>query len=81
LKLTGLREIDRMMDTVRANRQLDSEGFHHAKINMILGLRWMLAGRGERARQYLNEARRLALPFGSTPLSKRVDAALARLGR
>jgi class 3 adenylate cyclase len=80
LKLTGLREIDRMMDTVRANRQFDSEGFHHAKINMVLGLRWMLARRADRAKRYLNEARRLARPFGPTPLSRRVDAALARLG-
>jgi hypothetical protein len=53
LKLTGIRVIDRMMDPVRNNRQVDSEGSHHAKINM---------------------------PFGPTPLSKRVDAALARLG-
>jgi class 3 adenylate cyclase len=80
LKWNGLREIDRMMDTVRANPQFDSEGFHHAKINMVLGLRWMLARRGDRAKRYLNEAKRLALPFGPTPLSKRVEAALARLG-
>ena len=71
LKLTGLREIDGMMDTVRANPQFNSEGFHHAKINMVLGLRWMLGRRADRAKRYLNEARRLALPFGPTPLSKR----------
>jgi class 3 adenylate cyclase len=80
LKLTGLREIDRMMDTVRANSQFDPEGFHHVKINMVLGLRWMLARRADLAKRYLNEARRLALSFGPTPLSKRIDAALARLG-
>jgi class 3 adenylate cyclase/tetratricopeptide (TPR) repeat protein len=80
LKWNGLREIDRMMDTVRANRLFDPEGFHYAKINMILGLRWMLARRTDLAKPYLDEARRLALPFGPTPLSKRVDAALARLG-
>jgi len=80
LKFTALREIDRMMETVRTNRQLDPEGFHYAKINMILGLRWMLTRRTDRATRYLNEARRLALPFGPTPLSKRVDAALVQLG-
>ena len=74
------REIDRMMDTVRANTQFDPEGFHHAKINMVLGLRWMLARRADLAKRYLSEARRLAHPFGPTPLSKRIDAALARLG-
>ncbi|HEY2663246.1 MAG TPA: hypothetical protein VGI47_02810, partial [Candidatus Binataceae bacterium] len=80
LKLTGLREIDHLMDVVRANPLFDPEGFHHAKINMVLGLRWMLARRADRARPYLNEARRLALPFGPTPISKRIDAAIARLG-
>jgi AAA ATPase domain/Adenylate and Guanylate cyclase catalytic domain len=80
LRWNGLREIDRMIDTVRANRQFDPEGFHHAKINMVLGLRWMLARRADLAKRYLNEARRLALPIGPTPLSKRIDAALARLG-
>jgi hypothetical protein len=30
---------------------------------MILGLRWMLARRADLAKRYLNEARRLALPF------------------
>jgi hypothetical protein len=80
LKLTALREIDRMMDLVRANPQFDPEGFHYAKVNMVLGLRWMLARRADRARPYLNEARRLALPFGPTPICKRIEAALARLG-
>jgi class 3 adenylate cyclase len=79
VKLTGLREIDRMMDIVRANPQFDFEGFHYAKINMVLGLRWMLARRADRARLYLSEARRLALPFGPTPIGKRIDAALERL--
>src|SRR5262249_16064214 len=79
LKWSGLREIDRMMDRVRANPQFDPEGFHHAKINMVLGLRWMLARRADLAKPYLNEAKRLALPFGPTPLSQRIDAALAQL--
>jgi hypothetical protein len=41
--------------------------FGHAKINMVLGLRWTLARRAGRAKRYLNEARRLALPFEPTP--------------
>jgi hypothetical protein len=81
LKLTAFREIDRMMDIVRANPQFDPEGFHYAKINLVLGLRWMLARRADRAKPYLNEARRLALPFGQTPIRRRIDAALERLGR
>jgi hypothetical protein len=63
----GLREFDRMMDTVRANRQFHSDGSTTQRSTWFSARR-TLARRADRAKRYLNEATRLALPFRPTPL-------------
>jgi class 3 adenylate cyclase len=77
-KATAPRRIERMMKVTAQNPQLDPEGFHHANINLILGLLYKATRRRELAGRRLTEARRIARRYGGTMLA-RIDAALADL--
>jgi len=79
-KATAARRIERMMEIAARNPQLDPEGFHHANINLTLGLLYKATRRRERAIRHLTHARRIARRYGGTMLA-RIEATLADLGQ
>jgi hypothetical protein len=68
-----------MMALAAQNPQLDPDGFHHANINLILGLLYKVTRQRERAVRHLTHARHIARRYGGTMLA-RIDASLAELG-
>jgi hypothetical protein len=79
IKLFALQEINQMMEVALSNSQFSSEDIGHSKMKFLLGRRANLARDGQSARKYLETARRLASPYGDTPILRKIETQLAQL--
>ena len=77
VRLTAPKQIDRMMEKFRANPLFHPDGFHYAKLNLILGLRWKVRGNKVLAEKHLSAAKRIAMSFGQTPLLEKIKKSLS----
>ena len=77
---TAGKRIPALIATVRQNPQIDPNGFHVGRCEMILGLLYQVKKKRALAVQHLTEARRIVSQFGSTPMLAKIDAALAEVG-
>jgi hypothetical protein len=78
--LAGDRRIHELVEQVRRNPQWDTDGYYHARGDMILGLLYKLRKKKDKAIAHLARARSLIAPIGDTPMLARIDAAMAELG-
>ena len=78
---TASKRITALIDNVLRTPQLDPNGHHVARAQMILGLLY----KGQKKRvlsvRHLTEAKRILSQFGQTPILARVETALAELGQ
>jgi hypothetical protein len=77
---TAQRRISTLVGLVRQNPQLDPNGHHTGRLEMILGLLYKTKKKRTLAVQHLTETKRIISQFGPTPMLARIDAALAELG-
>ena len=77
----GRSSIETLISEVRSNPQVDRNGHHIGRAEMILGLLYKGKGKSAHAVQHLTEAKRIFSQFGQTPVLARVDAALAEIGQ
>ena len=76
---TAQRRILSLTEHVRQNTQVDPNGHHIGRCEMILGLLYKAKNKRALALQHLTEAKRIDSQFGSTPMSAQIDRALAEL--
>lgn len=76
---TAQKRICALVEQVRQNPQLDPNGHHIGRCEMILGLLYKAKKKHALAVQHLTAAKRIASQFGPTPMLARIDAALAEL--
>ena len=77
---TARKRIISLIKRVRQNNQLDPNGFHIARCEMILGLLYKINEKTKDiAARHLLEARRMCAQFGPTPMLTRIDLALSDL--
>ncbi len=77
--LWGERRILALIDRVRTNPHWDTDGFYHARCDMILGLLHKLRKRKPQALAHLGKAQAAILPVGASPMLVRIEQALAEL--
>jgi len=68
-----------LVQQVRQNPQIDPNGYHAGRCEMILGALYKAKKKRALALEHLTEARRIFSQFGQTPILARVDAALGDL--
>jgi len=79
--LTAQRRISELVARIRQNPQLDPNGHHIGRCEMILGLLYKAKKNRTLAVQHLTDAKRIASQFGPTPMLAKIDAALAEVTR
>jgi class 3 adenylate cyclase len=77
--LTAGRRINKLVDRVRQNPQLDRNGHHVGRCEMILGLLYKAKRKPPLALQHLTEAKRIVSQFGPSPMLAKIEAALVGL--
>jgi class 3 adenylate cyclase len=77
--LSAQKRISSLVERVRQNPQLDRNGHHIGRCDMILGLLYKAKKKRALAVRHLTEAKRIASQFGPTPMLAKIDAALAEL--
>ena len=73
------KRISTLVQRIRQNPQLDPNGHHVGRCEMILGLLYKAKEKRALALEHLTEARRIASQFGPTPMLAKIDAALTEL--
>jgi hypothetical protein len=76
---TAQRRIHALVERIRQNPRIDTNGFHFAHTETILGLLYKANNKRALALQHLTEAKRIASQFGPTPMLAKIEAALAEL--
>jgi class 3 adenylate cyclase len=76
---TAEKLICALVERARQNPQFDSNGFHIARAETILGLLYKVKNKHALALQHLTEAQRIASQFGPTPMLAKIKGALAEL--
>jgi hypothetical protein len=76
---TAQKRIPALLGKVRQNPQLDPNGYHIGRCEMILGLLYKVKKKRALAVQHLTEAKRIVSQFGSTPMLTKIEAALAEV--
>lgn len=77
---TAQKRILLLVERVRQNPQMDANGHHVSRCEMILGLLYKAKKKRALAIRHLTEAKRIASQFKPTPMLARIDSALAQLG-
>ena len=77
---TAEKRIRALLEQARRTPELDPDGHHIGRSEMILGLLCKAKKKPALAVQHLTEAKRIESQFGPTPMLARIDAALAELG-
>jgi hypothetical protein len=77
--LTASRRINKLVDRVRQNPQLDPNGQHVGRCEMILGLLHKAKKKRPLAVRHLTEAKRIVAQFGPSPMLTKIEAALAEM--
>ena len=77
----GEKRIRALLEQARRTPELDPDGHHIGRSEMILGLLCKAKKKRALAVQHLTEAKRIILQFGQTPILARVETALAELGQ
>ena len=77
--VTARKRIPALVERVRQNSQLDPDGCHIGRCEMILGLLYKARRRPALAIQHLTEAKRILSQSGSTPVLAKIEAALTEL--
>jgi tetratricopeptide (TPR) repeat protein len=77
--LTAEKRICALVEKARQNPQIDPNGHHIGRSEMILGLLYKAKKKRVLATQHLTEAKRIASQYGRTPMLAKIEAALAAL--
>jgi hypothetical protein len=78
---TASSRIRDLTTCIMENRHFDPAGFHFGRVQMALGLLYIVKKKRALALQHLTEAKRILSQFGQTPILARVETALAELGQ
>jgi hypothetical protein len=76
---TAEKRICALVEKARQNPQIDPNGHHVGRCEMILGLLYKAKKKRSLAVQHLTEAKRIASQYGRTPMLAKIEAALAAL--
>ena len=68
-----------LVSQIRQNPQLDPNGHHIGRCEMVLGLLYKAKKKKALAVQHLTEARRISSQFGPSPMLTKIEAALAEV--
>jgi hypothetical protein len=79
VNFTAEKRICALVEKARQNPQVDPNGHHFGRSEMILGLLYKAKRKRGLAIQHLTEAKRIASQYGRTPMLAKIEAAIAAL--
>lgn len=79
IMITAGKRIPALIAKVRQNQQIDPNGFHIGRCEMILGLLYKAKKKRPLAVQHLTEAKRIISQFGPSPILTKIETALAEV--